>query len=161
MSPLTPEQEKELANIFAANRARQEALSKKERMEAGEVEIFLMNSPDDPPVFSPENQAELQSVLHAFRREGIEATPLVMRTDSADAAGGFIGEFLIPFIQASAPTVGVIVAAWIHGRLGRKARIEVGDTKVEATTVEEVDKLLKLAAQHHEHLSKRIPVRVK
>jgi hypothetical protein len=40
--PLTPEQQKEIAQAFAANRARQ-ALTRKQRFEAGEFSVELQD----------------------------------------------------------------------------------------------------------------------
>jgi hypothetical protein len=45
--------------------------------------------------------------------------------------------------------------AWIHGKFSRKVRIEIGHTKVEAASVEDVERLLKMAADHHEQLQQK------
>ena len=42
-------------------------------------------------------------------------------------------------------TIGSIVVAWLNGRAGRKVRLKVGDTEVEARTVDEVKQLLEFA----------------
>lgn len=151
---MTPEQEVGITRDVAAFRAGEEALAKKQRTEAEEFEILLVNSPDDPFLFSAEYQAGLQNVRNVFLKKSINVRASFMRMYSLNAGDGLIGQFLIPFTQACVPTVGAIAVAWIHGKLGRKVRIEVGETKVEAETVEEVERLLKLAAQHHEQLRK-------
>ena len=45
-----------------------------------------------------------------------------------------------------APLAGA-VGAWIQARYGRKARIKIGEIEAEARTIEEVEELLKIAAE--------------
>jgi hypothetical protein len=88
------------------------------------VKISLVRSSDDPPLFSSESQAEIQSVRGALRNEGIEADTPFMVMDSPGAGGGYIGDFIIQVAQIGVPAVAVIISAWLHGRFGRKVRVE-------------------------------------
>ena len=49
MSPLTPEQQERIAKDMAANRARQAALTRQQRIEAGEFSLDLVRTAADPP----------------------------------------------------------------------------------------------------------------
>jgi hypothetical protein len=86
-----------------------------------EVKIWLVQSSDDPPLFSSE---EIQSVRNALRNEGIEADTPFMVMDSPDAWGGYTGEFIIQVADIVVPAVAGIIGAWLHGRSGRKVRVE-------------------------------------
>jgi hypothetical protein len=149
MSPLTPEQQEELAKIFAANRARQDALTGDRIEGQAEAKIRLVQSTDDPPLFSSEAQTELRGVRDAFRAEGIDASAPFMVMDSPGAGGGYIGEFIISLAQIGAPAVAGIVGAWIHSKFGRKVRVEFYGNgaikKVETQTPEQISSLIELA----------------
>ena len=143
---LTPEQQSELEKTFAANRAYQESLLTDQVPGRAEVKVALVQGGDDPPLFSPEAQAEIQGARSALRDAGIDAAAPIMVMDSPGAGGGFVGEFIIPLANVGAPAVAAIVGAWLHGKLGRKVRIEFyadGTVKkVEAPTVEGVTALI-------------------
>ena len=127
MSPMTPEQREEIARTVAANRAFQYALLKKKRGGVEVITITLMPSPDDPPLFSDEYQAELERVGDAFRSGGIEVEIPIIRMDSVEDGGGLIGEFIIPLVKV-APVAVSSAALWVLGckenfaaRRGRKS----------------------------------------
>jgi hypothetical protein len=48
-------------------------------------------------------------------------------------------------IEGHGPMLVTAVAAWLHGRSGRKVRLKVGEIEAEAQTVKKVKKLLKQA----------------
>jgi hypothetical protein len=149
MSPLTPEQQEEIAKEMVANRARQEALSEDRKEGMAEVKISLVRPSGDPPLFSSESQAEIQSVRSALRDEGIEADTPFMVMDSPDCGGGYTGEFIIQVAHIVLPPVAVIIGAWLHGRFGREVRVEFyvdGKPKrIDAPTTAEVNLVLETA----------------
>jgi hypothetical protein len=104
-----------------ANRAMQTE-DRKEGL--AEVKISLVRSSGDPPRFSSESQAEIQSVRDALRNEGIEADAPFMVMDSPDGGGGYIGDFIIQVAHIGVPAVAGIIGAWLHARFGRKVRAE-------------------------------------
>jgi hypothetical protein len=52
-----------------------------------------------------------------------------------------------PLAQVGAPVLGATLAAWLKGKYGRKVRIKVGDLEAEASTADEVQTLLRTAAE--------------
>ena len=71
MSPLTPERQEKIFAEFAANFARQDALTRKRRFEAGEFSIELVQAADDPPENDPEFQKELSQFGTSLRNAGV------------------------------------------------------------------------------------------
>lgn len=149
MSPLSPEQQEELAKTIAANRARQDALTKDMAEGQAEAKFRLVQSSDDLPLLSSEYQTELRGVSAAFRAEGIGAVAPFIVMDSPGGGGGYVGEFIIPLAQIGVPAVAGIVGAWLHAKFGRKVRVEFyadGAIKsVEAQTPEQISSLIELA----------------
>lgn len=70
IGPLTP-MEEALA-MAAENRARQRAMTDKQRKEAGEGTIKLMKAADDAALFSMEFQVEFRGLLDQFRKAGVK-----------------------------------------------------------------------------------------
>jgi hypothetical protein len=141
---LVPEQEeKELANLFAAYQARKQEFWRKERGNT-KLQISLIQAPDDS-ISSPEFQAELDHFVKEGRSGRIEIESFdVSSTDGT--VGGYIGEFLIPLAQAIG--IGGIVVAWLNGRSGRRVELKFGDIEVKAQTPAEIEDLLKLVAKY-------------
>jgi hypothetical protein len=67
MSPTTPDWKEEAYAAFVANHARQEALTRKQRFEAGEFSIKLERAADELPVNDPEFQKGLSAFGVALR----------------------------------------------------------------------------------------------
>jgi hypothetical protein len=153
MCPLTPEQQAELARVSAANRATQDALSKRRRMETGELEIELMRGGVDPQVHEPAYQVELQKFKDQLNEAGIQYKQRAIAFDSVDAHGYPIGEFALEFLKTYAPVISAVLAAWITAKYGRRVRVKFRDIEVEARSAEEVerlvDKLLMVADREH------------
>ncbi len=66
---------------------------------------------------------------------------------SAGGGNFYVGDFIIEFVSTLGPVVCAILAAWLHARKGRKVRLKVGEIEAEAQTVNDVQRLLELAAQ--------------
>lgn len=135
---------KEALEAMAANRARQEAMRRRDNV--GRVRIYLVNAPHDPPTFSSEYQADLRNVIAALRANKIQADAAFMTMDSAGNAGGYIGEIAV-LATAFGPVLTGILAAWLQSKVGRKVRLKDGDIEVEARTVQEAGELLDIAAE--------------
>jgi len=148
MSPLTPEQQEELARTFAANRARQEALTRKQRAEAGEFSIELVRANDDPPEEDAVFQEELSRFGASLHAAGVPYSQLVVRVDAVDAFGYSLPEFIfaISALGAAIPALVKISIAWVQARNGRKVRLKIGDVEAEAPTTAEIETLLEKAA---------------
>ncbi len=140
---LTPDQYKELAKTFAANRAVQEALNKKRRMESGELDAELVPGSDDPAQGEPAYQIELQRFFAPLRDAGISYKQRAIAMDAVDAHGYPLGEFALELVKTVGPVLSAAFTGWIAGRSGRKVRVKFQDVEVEARTPQEVEALIK------------------
>jgi hypothetical protein len=113
-----------------------------------ELNVTMIPALEDPGDRSPGYQRELGEFAKSLTKAGVEyeAAPgsLLLTAPSPFIYGG---RFVIKMIEAHGATVVAAVAAWLHGRSGRKVRLKVGEVEAQAQTVEEVEKLLKQAQE--------------
>jgi hypothetical protein len=57
-------------------------------------------------------------------------------------------QHLFSGVQVVLPSLGTLLGVWLQARFGRKVRIKVGDTEVEARTPEELEKLLTMVRDY-------------
>jgi hypothetical protein len=141
---VTRDWKKEALDAMTAKRAEEEAGWR--RSNAGKIRFYLVNASDDSPTFSAAGQVILRSVVTAFKENKIEIDAPFMTLDSADAVGGYTGEIAV-LATAFGPILTGILGAWLQSRTGRKVRLKDGDIEIEAQTVEEIRKLLDMAAE--------------
>jgi len=67
---------------------------------------------------------------------------------------GFVGEFVVPFTPIAGSTLTAAAGAWLQGRAGRRLRLTMGNTEVEATSPGELYGLLNLTMAVSERLAK-------
>ncbi len=150
---LTREQQDEIMRAAKENRARQEAMLRDREEGVPEINLILLCSESDPAQFSDEVQTELRKIRDALSKSGIVADMPVMMMDAADASGGYVGQIVVQAKQMG-PVIASAVAAWLHGRYGRKITIEFFTSgkpkRIEAQTMEQVDALIKLAREEAE-----------
>jgi hypothetical protein len=112
-----------------------------------QIEIVLRRAPDDPPENAPEFQEELREFSKSLHAAGVTYSQRAMAFDAIDAVGYPLPEFLVtlgpPIIAAAAALCG----GWVQARYGRKVRLKIGDVEAEGRTVEEIESLLKRAAE--------------
>jgi hypothetical protein len=75
-------------------------------------------------------------------------------TISADGnteAGGFLGDYIIPLVQASRPSVAMIVSAWLDGQPERAVQLRVGESEAVALSTEEAERFLRRAQRFREN----------
>ena len=70
--------------------------------------------------------------------------------DSSTGGGGPLGEFIFNHAEALLTALSTICGVWLNGRFGRKLRLKVGQTSLEATTTAELDAMV----QHVKTLQK-------
>jgi hypothetical protein len=116
-----------------------------------DVWLFLDAGPDDPPLRDAEYQESLRGVEQALRMEGVTCSPLVSLQKAVGGGEWYVGEFIIEIAKSGVPAaLATAVGAWLHARYGRKARLKIGDIEAEARSVDEVEKLVKLAEKHRQ-----------
>lgn len=111
-----------------------------------ELTITLIPSSDDPPKHTKEYQAELGTLEKEMRGQGIEFSSRAFLMESASGGGFSLGEFYA-IVKTVSPLLTVSLGAWLHKRYGRKVKLKFKDVQIEATTVEEVEKLIKLVKE--------------
>ena len=147
---LTPDELKEVTAMFAASRARNDALTRKQRFEAGKFTIELAASVDDPPGNDSVFQNDLSTFGKALRTAGIQYSQTAIAFDAVDAQGYPLPEFIIAIKDLGIPVITVIATlagGWVQARYGRKMRLKIGDVEAEGRTIKEIEELLKKAAQ--------------
>lgn len=113
-----------------------------------QLSATLIPAADDPPRSSQEVQTEFWSVTHSLQARGLKVSSRVFVRDSVDGGMTNLGQLTIDLARDFVPAVAAVLGAWAQARFGRKLRLKVGDTEVEARTPEEIEKLLSLAVQH-------------
>lgn len=124
-------------------------------MSQDKFEIALQRGPDDPPENAPEFQEELQRFNNSLRSADVTFTPQVMEFKSVDAVGYQLPEF---FVTLGPPVIAAVAGrcgAWVQARYGRKVRLKIGDVEAEGRTIEEIESLLKRAAEFRDNDSAR------
>jgi hypothetical protein len=99
--------------------------------------VVLLPARDDFRIASD----ALQSAIGKFRRYlricGVEvSTPMFYQATDA-AAGGYVGEFIVPLPHAIRPPLAMIVSAWLQERAGRRVLLRVGDGEAVARSAEQ------------------------
>lgn len=116
-------------------------------MEPEGSQIVLVPGPDDAPERAPEYQDELREFGGSLRAEGVAFSQSAITFDSIEGGGYPVGAFALALAPFVLPAITRIVVAWLRVHSGRKVRVKVGDTYVQAQTSEEVERLLKAAAE--------------
>lgn len=124
---------------IAAHRAREEERWRREN--PGRIRFYLVNAPDEPPVFSAAGQSAFGNVVSALRDNHIEATASFMVMDSVERGGGYTGE-IVALLQAVSPVLTGLLGAWLQSRAGRKLRLKFDDIEVEANNAQEIANML-------------------
>jgi hypothetical protein len=107
------------------------------------AKISFIRSANDAPQFSDEYQRELEELIKELKATDASVSPSYDMHAAAGISGGLNGDVKVLLEAGSA--IGTIVAAWLHGRYGRRAKLKVGDTEAEASTPQEVKELFKQA----------------
>jgi hypothetical protein len=116
-----------------------------------ELFLILIAAPDDPPIPSAGYQGELKTFMQSLSAHGIEFRARVSLMESASGGGFNLGEFFIA-LKTVGPPLAVAIGVWLRTKYGRKVKLKSKDVAVEASSVEEVEKLLKLAEKHHKKI---------
>ena len=107
-----------------------------------EAEVVLLSG-DGEDEWGPERQALFRNVEAELKRTDPGAVGYELMLKAVGMPTGLFGEFLLPGGVGAAAVA--VVGAYLAGRNGRKVRLKVGDVEAEAGTVEEVERLVRLA----------------
>ena len=123
-----------------------------------ELRLRLIPAPDDLAPSNPEYQKELRNLYQALKSEGLEATARSFAHDAVGGGGGLTGEFAL-IVTALAPVIAgasALAGAWLHAKYGRKVSVKFGDVAASASTVEELEKVLRLVEEFQQRNKPRI-----
>lgn len=111
-------------------------------LQAGEFLIGLEYEPSERA--NPERRAAIEGVTGELEAAGVSLRGhLHFRSGAVLASVGTLGPYIVPAAQIIIPTLGAILVAWVRAPK-RKIRIRIGDTVIEATSVEDVERLMAL-----------------
>ncbi len=108
-----------------------------------EIALTLIPAPDDEPQ-STEYQTEIQAFAQSLRANSVVFNSIRHMRESAWASSFNLGEFGI-VAKTIGPLLTGLIGAWLHARYGRKVKLKFEDIEVEATTIEDVERLIELA----------------
>lgn len=114
------------------------------------MRLWLVPAADDPSAYDREYQRGLAEFYASLQARAIKVSPRMFFRDAVGGGVSFVGDFVIPLAQVIGPTLGVVLVAWLQGRSGRKVRLKFGDVDAEGGTLEEVEALLKRAAEFND-----------
>jgi hypothetical protein len=108
-------------------------------------EVVLVRAPNDQPSSSADYQAELKAFHERLRSAGVSVSPAPpkMAFDSAHPPDpSTLTDFLVTLAPQVVPVFTAIAGAWAQARFGQKVRLKVGDIEAEASTAEELERLI-------------------
>jgi hypothetical protein len=107
-------------------------------------------------------QEELAEFSNSLRTTGLAFSQRARAFDAAGATGYSLAEFAIKSLgPAIISAVAALCGAWTQARNGRKVRIKIGDVEAEGRTIEEIECLLKRAADFRNSDSTNVVIRGK
>ena len=121
-------------------------------MDAPELKLTFIPSPDDPRPSDTRYQEELGRFEQTITSQGLEVSALFEFRESASPGfiSPYMGEFYIKLASLAATTIGVLgmaISTWLRARYGRKVRLKIGEIEAEAQSLEDVERLLQRAEQ--------------
>ena len=117
------------------------------RKREGGVDLLLVRASDDPQENDPAFQEELSSFSKALRATGVNHSQFAIVFDAVEGGGYPLAQFAIEVVRSVVPAAAGVCGAWVQARYGRKVRLKIGDVEAEGRTVEEIERLLKQAAE--------------
>jgi hypothetical protein len=104
---------------------------------------ILLGLECEPVEFAdPEARAAIRDVSEQLETAGITPANLLhVRSGAIIASLTSLGPYVVPVAQIAFPTLGAVLIAWLK-KPHRKVRVKVGETTIEATSAEEVERLL-------------------
>jgi hypothetical protein len=109
--------------------------------------LTFLPASGDPDPENPEYQAELWAADRGLRERGLKTSSRLFRQDDAETPAIHLGQVVLALGPPVVGALGAVVGVWLQARFGRKVRLKVGNVEAEARTPEEVERLLKLAAE--------------
>lgn len=117
-----------------------------------EVEIELLPADDEPHFKEPERQQVIVAFDEEMKSHGVALKPFVFMQKSFDGPGSWqSGAFLWDMAKEMAPyfsNVATGLLGYLAAKKGRRVRVKVGSTEIEAGSPEEVEALIRMLKDH-------------
>src|ERR1700677_418703 len=98
--------------------------------------VVLLPAHDDSRIASDALQSAIGKFRQYLRICGVEVSAPMFYQATDAAAGGYVGEFIVPLPHAIRPPLVMIVSEWLQERAGRPVRLGVGEGGAEAAAPE-------------------------
>ena len=108
--------------------------------------ISLIPASDDPRIASGLLQATFGKVRQFLCVSGLNVSTPMFYDEADPAAGGYLGEFIVPLHAIWTP-LGLVVSAWLQERPRRAVRLRVGESQAMAHSTQEAETFLKREQQ--------------
>lgn len=96
----------------------------------------------------PDARRSIKEFAHELEAVGISNVHHVyFRTGAVMASIGSLGPYLVPIALIAIPALKNVLIAWINAAPGRKIRMQVGDVRIEANSVKDVERLMPLLTE--------------
>lgn len=115
------------------------------------IEIDLIPAAEEPHYKEPERQKDIVAFHDEARRNGVELQPMILMQKDVLGGSWLSGMFLLELIKVATPIVaplGTGLIGYLAAKKGRKVRVKVGNTEIEAGSPEEVATLLQILKDH-------------
>lgn len=105
------------------------------------LKIKLVLAESDLPQNDPSIQKEYQDFSSTMRDAGVKFSQRAIAFDGGAGLGHPLGDFILEFTGLLLPALKVAVAGWFYARKGRKVRMEIDGVVLEASSIEELERL--------------------
>lgn len=108
--------------------------------------LSLLGSPTDGALESHAYQRELEEVLHGLQDTGADVSPRIRVRKGEGFASILSGDFQV-VIKSLGPPAFTFLGIWLKAKYGRKVRLKVDGVEAVASSVAEVEELIKITAK--------------
>lgn len=107
--------------------------------------VELVRAEDDLPPRDSAIQTEFTAFGSTLRAANITYTQRAIAFDGGGVLGYPLGQFVLDFTSNIQPILTAAVTSWFLSRKGRKVRMKIDGMDLEANSIEEMDKLIKIS----------------
>lgn len=108
------------------------------------ADLILVPAPGEPDPSDSALASDITQFEEALGRAGSRRTTECF-SGNAPAFLAWTGDYLVTVTPVAIPALTGAVGFWLQARLGRKVSLRIGEIEAQASTVEEVERLLAAA----------------
>lgn len=120
---------------------------------------FMMALECEPiELADPEVRASIKEISRELEAAGVSPMSHVYaRSGAVVATVPSLGPYLLGAALIVLPALTKIIVAWVQAAPGRKVRVKIGDTQIEANSVEDVERLISAINELQTKASRKKP----